>query len=536
MLLSNPNKGPFDIVIDCFDSVAWIPTIRGGLSLDVLNLSNDILGDVDKYCIEFKRTDCFKSEHYIAATSYLAFEDSRAGDEYCRQFRFVFHGSINVEEERTAFVERFLLKDSAFEEYCRSESILVGYLSIIADLKEEHKLIKLLSKKKFTESTVALLKAFQDMEQERALYVKQYAIDSVKHSELRKEQNILVEKWKTIVTRTTEIESECETDSDKLLFKFAVLLTRDGILFLKDIAEAKTKRTYFKSGTETDYTKNIYLNRVFKSAMNFMKYMFHKNYHHHEKNDTFLPAANLHPIKQSRNIEKVFRYQLEAFLAPIVKAKRKGFKVINNNSPGILLYAESFIDVYFNNGFIDESKATLYKEFVERQSDEVELHLSKSKIVFENFIVQNNIIAIVTFVIAIVLAAQQIHTYHFASADDSSKLYVTLVSIVVSCLLLLIYIIRIKSKQFRIRESRLSDCLLVNSNLNKKQFSVLYSFKLWRIERNLVKGQLKLNKKRRNVIFALGVIFLIIWLFFIIYKLPQVISIIMRLQVYKDLL
>ena len=38
-------------ICDCF---GWVPTIRGSLSLDLINDANEILGDVDKYSVEVK--------------------------------------------------------------------------------------------------------------------------------------------------------------------------------------------------------------------------------------------------------------------------------------------------------------------------------------------------------------------------------------------------------------------------------------------------------------------------------------------------
>ena len=59
-------------ICDCF---GWVPTIRGSLSLDLINDANEILGDVDKYSVEVKNYKNLRSEHYIAATSLLTVND-----------------------------------------------------------------------------------------------------------------------------------------------------------------------------------------------------------------------------------------------------------------------------------------------------------------------------------------------------------------------------------------------------------------------------------------------------------------------------
>ena len=61
------------------DCIAWIPTIRGCLSLDLIDDAKGILGDVDKYSIRFKRIDRFRSEHYIIASSLHTVNDSKVG-------------------------------------------------------------------------------------------------------------------------------------------------------------------------------------------------------------------------------------------------------------------------------------------------------------------------------------------------------------------------------------------------------------------------------------------------------------------------
>ena len=52
-----------------YDSIGWIPTIRGCLSLDLIDKAKCILGDVDKYSVRFKQYYGLESAHYLIATS-----------------------------------------------------------------------------------------------------------------------------------------------------------------------------------------------------------------------------------------------------------------------------------------------------------------------------------------------------------------------------------------------------------------------------------------------------------------------------------
>lgn len=46
-------------LISLYDCIAWVPSIRGSLSLDLVDNANNILGDVDKYSVKFKKLTGF---------------------------------------------------------------------------------------------------------------------------------------------------------------------------------------------------------------------------------------------------------------------------------------------------------------------------------------------------------------------------------------------------------------------------------------------------------------------------------------------
>lgn len=41
-------------LIEKYDCFAWVPTIRGALSLDLIDNSRNLLGDVDKYSVAIR--------------------------------------------------------------------------------------------------------------------------------------------------------------------------------------------------------------------------------------------------------------------------------------------------------------------------------------------------------------------------------------------------------------------------------------------------------------------------------------------------
>jgi hypothetical protein len=94
--MPSTNNCLYSPLINSFDAVGWIPTIRGSLSLSLFDNSKSIFGDVDKFSVEFKNYyPNFVSSRYLVATSLLATDDYKVGEEYCRTFRYVFRGTIN---------------------------------------------------------------------------------------------------------------------------------------------------------------------------------------------------------------------------------------------------------------------------------------------------------------------------------------------------------------------------------------------------------------------------------------------------------
>lgn len=466
-----------------YDSIGWIPTIKGCLSLDLIDNAKSILGDVDKYSVRFKRTYGLRSAHYIIASSLHTVNDSKAGADYGRSFRYVFTGSINDEKVQKKFLKEYeLAQDKSLQTYINVEGLLIGRLVIVVE-----------NKHKLSSSEVALLQGLKELSKRNKKYLDEFHVKAISMESLDKDRKEMYETWEYLVYRSQMIEEEKE--ADRPIFCFDVALTRDGILLLKDVTSEEWKQNYAAPGTPDDYTKNIPIHRLFKDAMNYMKYLFHSNYHHNEDHDAYLPASNLHPIIKDNDekdkvkkfvcrllscpdkldLYKVFRHQLDAFLVPVIKLKRSDFSSYTVNPQGIILYAKAFIRVFEENKLVDEhvtKKAQEHCDFLEK---EIEQMTAEHSAIVRAFITNHNLFVIVPALLAFVLAclktANLLHLYVkqyvISYQDIPANLYAVGKFMFLASLGYTLYIIsrtRALRKKFKLKE-KTSNRLFVNSNL-----------------------------------------------------------------------
>ncbi len=359
-----------DPLIRKYDSIAWIPTIRGCLSLKLLDNTDYMLGDVDKYSVEFLNYKDLHSEKYIVASSLFTFNDSKRGTEYCRTFRFIFRGSINVQPRIDRFfIDYGLVEESDLRKYFNESGILLGTLSVIPQLNAS-----------LTDDEVTLLNQLKEITRKKKLYHEAFSVHAESLEGLEDRRRELRCLWEHIDETMGRIEGRDVPSYP--IYTFDVALTRDGILLLKDVTREVFRSSYFVQGTPSDYTCNIPLHRLFKTVMNFMKFLFHRNYHHDVSHDTFLPASNLHPVRQREpwSLSGIVKHQMEAFLLPVVKLKRGAFKYFPFNPDGILLYAESFLGVFRKNELISEREFGSFKDFIQQQRSEIALMMRKDTV------------------------------------------------------------------------------------------------------------------------------------------------------------
>lgn len=453
------NDSHFVPFLNNWDCCGWVPNIRGKLSINFIN-SKNIWGDTDRYAIALKAYDKVKenelkkSNHYIVASSLFTLADSKKNDSTKRRyrtFRFIFQGSINDKKRIKEFVKSTFRKEEQekTEKTIENEDILIGRLSIIAKLTYN-----------LTKEEAELLKNLKELEVKKEAYDKNFFVDALEPETLEEDRGELKKGWeeakiiiksfeKTLEDEAKTLEDEANSLKEKAktlkgdaksveeyanslkgyaekiktkdrIYKFEVALSRDGILFLKDATIEIFKKDYFNKDDINNYEEHIPIPRIFKTATCFIKFLFHKNYHHNHDDDTFLPASNLHPIrnidgqKLTDKTKRLNKHQFDAFLRPIIEVKRGKQSC---NPSGVLLYAQSFLDILEKNKLIPDEEAKYERRFLKTQKEEVEEYLSEKKLRFNSFITQDNIQARITVGLAFVAAFIGIFKFLFVEEN-----------------------------------------------------------------------------------------------------------------------
>ena len=441
-------------LISKYDCIAWVPTIRGALSLNLIEDADNIFGDVDKYSITIKDYDELHAKHYIAASSLTTVNDSKHGVEYIRTFRYNFYGTIGVDNN----------KDNDLDE------CLIGHLSIVAA-----------DSVVLTNRDVNMLNLLKEMTVKKALYNNQYNVEAASMETLASTRKELVSLWRKV----RNVIKCIEEDEQRVTFRFEVCLTRDGILLIKDETSDEYKTYYAEKNTEDDYTKHLPVHRIFKLAMDFVKYIFHTNYHHNMEHDTLLPASNLHPwrgIDKAEYYDHVFRHQLDAMLNPITEFKRKGCKGYTINAEGILLYAQAMTNVFVNNGLISKDSGERSLRHIEIQKEELSLLMQPSKHIISTFMAQKNVLFISTGVLAAEVAVLKIvsgFSWWSLVCKTNVNYAVFLIVSIISLLILYVVYLQFKTSQRFILVKPQKQWFFKNSDLKKKKLSNHYQLWIW---------------------------------------------------------
>lgn len=490
----------FKKLVSKYDCFAWVPTIRGALSLNLITDSENVLGDVDKYAFEIKNYDHLRSEHYIIASSLHTVNDSKVGNEYARTFRYIFTGVINNVEKNRQFLCDHSLNDGdcEWENYFSNSGLLLGRLTIVANAQSQcggdsnYK-----STHTLTNNEAILLRTLKKLKEKSTCYNRAFInADSMKQlASLRKQMVELWEKAKKCVCDIEKDEKE-----KRPIFCFDILLTRDGILLIRDETDNEYKNSYAEPNTEDDYTQHIPIHRIFKTSMNYIKYLFHLNYHHNEEHDAYLPASNLYPIKEGEgniDLTRVFRHQLDAFLFPIVKRKRNRFRDYSIDPQGVILYAQSFVNVFKYNNLVDEKTTNMADDFIKLQKEEICYLMKSHDTILSHILSQNNLIVITTGVLAFITAVLSIlstflylPTIKISEISADNRLFFKYVALVI-LLAIIAYSMfnythsKFLKAQFKPKSKKIK-LYWGDSNLERKKFSYVYviyimynSCKLW---------------------------------------------------------
>jgi hypothetical protein len=498
----------YDTLIEKCDCIAWIPTIRGSLSLDLLD-KRFLLGDIDKYLVEFKHQKGFESSRYILASSLFTFSDSKYYNNiYCRAFRFFFRGTINCATESTGLCKKLKIESDIIED----KELLIGKLSIVLNLS-----------KNLSETETRTLSCLNHIQGLKDKYQSDYIDKAVSLESLAQQREELKKIYDDTVVQIKQIEDTTIDNPGYRVWKFDVILSRDGILFLKDDTHLTYKKDYFKEDSPSDYTKNIPIHRCFKTVMTYIKYLFHNHYHHDKNNDSFLPVTNLHSARHSaEKYSRIINHQLEPFLQQITKHKRFS-KSLSCNPIGISSYAKAFVDIFYYNGFIETEQRDKIHNFIQYQETEAKEFLKDKEKAKDYFITQNNILAAITVGFSFLLATIAIYNFFIDknAIGFSVPVKITLLAItfIIGYVLQQGYVKRLIISNFSPytnRKKKKLRFLFKNSNLKRNRLSNLYIFYLY-----ITELKLKISKLKStifNIILMVTLIFLIAFFYFKLLK------------------
>lgn len=460
-------------LISRFDCIGWVPTIRGTLSLEVINDARSILGDVDKYSVKFKKNRDFHSEHYVVASSLLTTNDSKAGSNYVRTFRYIFLGSINNPDVEQTFLDKYhLADDNDLSTYMQDKGLLLGRMIILIE-----------ESRTLTDLEVSFLTQLKELTHAKKNFDDSFNVLADSMEVLEAQRSGMFTSWQRLCALSKQIETDDK--NPRPTFCFDVALTRDGILLLKDDSLPIYRSVYATPGTDSDYTTHIPIHRLFKVAMNYVKYLFHSNYHHNDDHDTYLPASNLHPAKagDTLDLHRVFRHQLDAFLVPVIKLKRSGFSSYTVEAEGVILYAKAFIHVFEANGLVDKDTTSKALAFCGILEEEVRFMTSRWKTIVTTLLSQHNISVLFMWLLTFVFTCLKLITIFVDiprldpdHLDNTMILYDMGIIGALGLLGYVLYIIprsRILRRRFKLKW-RKHNWMLRNSNLDSKKFSFWY--------------------------------------------------------------
>lgn len=384
-------------LLKSYDAFGWIPTIRGALSLDLMGWKNKIWGDVDMHATEFINYDGLSSERFLVATTLHNVSDSKYGKNYIRTFRYFFYGSIHNKNENEKLLKEIHKQIGNCQEeselqHLFNDGVLIGRIVIVRE--DDFKL---------SERETDTIKKIKDLEKAKKKYSRSFSIEADSLEKLDGLRADMKNRWIGI---RHSIDTLREDNNHQ--YEFEVLLTRDGIIMLRDTTDSDYKPDYMIEGTASDYTCNIPIHRIFKNAMNFMKYLFHTNYHHEEEHDTFLPASNLHSYRQTCDFSGIFRHQMNAFLNPLMKLRKAGMTHFKMDPIGILCYTKSFIYVCKNNNLITEDETKRLLDHLSLLEADTNHNVRHHWSLLSSVATQRNILFIVTTILAFIVAVLKI--------------------------------------------------------------------------------------------------------------------------------
>ncbi|MDR0971586.1 MAG: hypothetical protein LBM25_04290 [Bacteroidales bacterium] len=481
-------------LLQCMDFIGWVPCINKELSLKLFDTTNSssfdyinnnqstLLGDIDKYSVSIKTAqgdyiEEIIQKHYIVASSFYTCRDSKIGKDFNRSFRFIFIGAINDKTYKESFADCLWIDEEELE---YEENLLLGKLIILPYLgkvrKEENE----------------FLIAIKELTKINNNYNKKFNETSSSFEELHQVKNELLEQYKKVEQCVRDIENleeveYIEKEGKEKLHRPTILdvaLYRDGVLFLKDYIgyivddeEDKYVRDHFEEDTLENYADHIPIHRIYKMGYHFIKFLFHKNYYHDEKDDTMLPLSNLNPHQYDYSLNKVVKHQLSAFTNEVFIEKRSNES--KRESIGILLYAKAFISVFRDKVMIENDEAKLLNERIDLSIKDIETFSKNKKYVLNSFIQNKSLVPAILLGLSFVMAF--FNLLDKLIPDNIRLIIATFICFVVGFFLQRISYL-LSKKDVYIPKKQKQNRLFVNTNTDKCKLDYRYLFQINKID------------------------------------------------------
>lgn len=430
-------NGVLDLkLIQQFQGLAWIPTIKGGLSFDVVNTPETLIGDRDKKVAHMKLFNNMRGRHYVVATSLCTFEDDHTSHksrkchkscsnypdkdkekkkcrykDYCtypkkynHTFRFIFVATVsdNVMLKGKQESESFSLTNAG--------QFLTGRLYIIPQM----------GKWVDTDMSAVLDTIYRIADKCTAKSNNNRSTRLTGLLEYTKEMNKSNEEfialWKEVTDNLNRMLSAyARSKVPRPVACIETLLSRDGMLLFRNATDLSNLR-FFKGFRDSLDSGTVPMHRIFKTAATYVKFLFHKNYNHHDKNDSYMPVSNLRNVHNQKDMSKIVRHQMESLLVPVIQLRRQLYKKCNCNPVGIIGYARAFLESSRKQGWLiskcEGSETNEYEvanNFISDLMEDVRAgHEQTRNSVLDFLTVQRNPIAFFAIVLTFALAAKEI--------------------------------------------------------------------------------------------------------------------------------
>lgn len=425
-------------VIQQFQGLAWVPTIKGGLSFDVVNNPETLIGDRDKKVAHMKLFSNMQGRHYVVATSLCTFEDDNKSHksrqcrhnscsdyrdrnkdrekcrlkDYCtyskkynHTFRFIFAATVsdNVELEGKVEGESFSLTNAG--------QFLTGRLYIIPQMgkwvnPDISTVLGTISR--IVDKCTG--KGSKNNRTTQLTGLMEYTADP------NTSNNEFIDLWKELTCNLDRMSSAYAVSKvPRPVACIETLLSRDGMLLFRDATDTGNLH-FFKGFRDSLDSDSIPMHRMFKTAATYVKFLFHKNYNHHDKNDSYMPVSNLRNVRDEKDMSRIVRHQMESLLVPVIQLRRQLYKKCNCNPVGIIEYARAFLESARKQGWIRSecglsgtNEYEIARNYISILMEDVRAgHEQRRNSVLDFLTVQSNLMAFFAIVLTFALAAKEI--------------------------------------------------------------------------------------------------------------------------------